>query len=384
MKLSISILTALLAQQAAAFSPQAGYLQSLSSLNVAANPVAIEEGAGSVQAAPAAPVAAVMDVETDFNLEEKPDPRILDPTYRVQTGRYNSREMSVSVPFLKRPGKLDGSHAGDVGFDPLGFSEDNDMYVMMEAELRHSRLAMLAVIGWPLSELNAPNFMLHGKQHLAPSVLNGFDPVSFLGFAAIFGAIGYFEFQTAFRRVDNTKLGKIHAEDMANVWQYGVPGDYNFDPLNLYNLLGDSADARKAMREAEVAHGRGAMMGITYFAAWEALTGHPIVENSVFFHPNAVLPFAAFTYFLFGFFYEIENDGQFMFQARMTSEGAVNAARLGKLGEQLLEEATEVATKASATFNDVATIVGYTTKDLNTKYEAAVETYTKSSMKNYP
>jgi len=384
MKLSVSILTALLAQRAAAFSPQSGYLHSLSALSVAADPIAIEEGAGSVQAAPAAPVAAVMDIEQDFDLEEKPDPKILDPLYRVQTGRYNCREMSVSVPFLKRPNKLDGSHAGDAGFDPLGLSEDNDMYVMMEAELRHARLAMLAVVGWPLSELNAPEWMLRGKEHLCPSVLNGVNPVSFLAMAGIFGAIGYFEFQTAFRRIDDTKLGKIHAEDMKNVWEYGVPGDYNFDPLNLYSLLGDSAMARKAMREAEVAHGRGAMLGITYFAAWEAITKHPIVENSVFFHPNAVLPFAAFAYFVFGFFYEIESDGQYMFQPRLTSEGTVNAARLKKLAAGLLEDGSEAAGKASSAFGDLATIVEFTTKDLNSKYEKAIESYTEKSMKNYP
>ena len=58
------------------------------------------------------------------------------------SGRYNDKEMSIAVPFLKRPTKLDGTHAGDVGFDPLGLSESQDMYTMMEAEIRHARLAM--------------------------------------------------------------------------------------------------------------------------------------------------------------------------------------------------------------------------------------------------
>ena len=74
--------------------------------------------------------------------------------------------MSVSVPFLKRPTNLDGTHAGDVGFDPLGLSEQFDLYTMMEAEVRHSRLAMLAVVGWPLAALLGPNFMLHGPNHI--------------------------------------------------------------------------------------------------------------------------------------------------------------------------------------------------------------------------
>ncbi len=68
--------------------------------------------------------------------------RILIFYSQYDSGRYNDREMSIAMPFLKRPSKLDGTHAGDVGFDPLGLSETNDMYTMMEAEVRHARLAM--------------------------------------------------------------------------------------------------------------------------------------------------------------------------------------------------------------------------------------------------
>ena len=31
----------------------------------------------------------------------------------------NAEEMSKSIPFLVRPDKLDGSMAGDMGFDPM-------------------------------------------------------------------------------------------------------------------------------------------------------------------------------------------------------------------------------------------------------------------------
>lgn len=47
--------------------------------------------------------------------------------------------------------QLDGSMAGDVGFDPLGLSNIDDvgldLYWMREAELKHGRLAMMAVAG---------------------------------------------------------------------------------------------------------------------------------------------------------------------------------------------------------------------------------------------
>jgi len=290
--------------------------------------------------------------------------------------------MSVSIPFLKRPSKLDGTHAGDVGFDPLGLSEKLDLYTMMEAETRHARLAMLAVVGWPLSELFGPNFMLHGPNHLAPSVLNGFDPLSFITVAGILGGIGYFEYQSSLRRVDDKPLGIKHKEDMANVWKYGVPGDYNFDPLNLYNMFGDSADGRKAVRELEIAHGRWAMGGITAFAAWEALTGHAIVENSMFFQPNLLLPVFGAAYLAFRFFYESKNTDQYLFQVEKTSEGEV---RMEKISKDLSEATTEAgeATKELRGFIGVAAdLVFDTAKDLRNKYDSATDDYTKNVMKN--
>ncbi len=242
----------------------------------------------------------------------------------------------------------------------------------------------LAVVGWPLSELFAPNWMLHGPNHIAPSVLNGFDPLTFIATAGIFGAFGYFEYKTSLRRVDDKKLGKKHAEDMKNVWKYGVPGDYDFDPLNLYSSFGDSADGRKAMRELEIAHGRSAMLGITGFAAWEALTGHAVVENSLFFHPNAVLPLAALAYLAFGFFYEVESNDQYLFQVKASSEGEVRMERIknwanreGPKAQERLEVVIDEAGKYAKIAKDTAI-------DLKKKYDQVTDDYTKSVMsKNY-
>lgn len=93
----------------------------------------------------------------------------------IEPGRLSSLDYSVSLPLLTRPPHLDGSHAGDFGFDPLGWGS-TDLYAMQEAELRHARLAMLAVVGWPLSELVGPDFML--VNGAVPSVLNGGNIIS--------------------------------------------------------------------------------------------------------------------------------------------------------------------------------------------------------------
>jgi len=299
-------------------------------------------------------------------------------THRLLSGRYDDIEMSLAVPFLKRPSKLDGTHAGDIGFDPLGLSESNDMYTMMEAEIRHSRLAMLAVIGWPLSELLAPNFMLQGPNHLAPSVLNGFNPLTFLITAGIFGGLGYLEYTTALRPSQSTEIGKKHAEDMKDVWSYGIPGDYNFDPLNLYSAFGDDAVGRKAMRELEVAHGRGAMMGISYFALWEFLTKHPIVENNMLFEPNLFVPFLGLLYISFGFFFDIKTSDQYLFQVELNSEGDMRLVRLKNFLRYVANDAKSNAVIAKKKADELIDFA----RDAREKYDDITEKYTDYTMRN--
>ena len=63
--------------------------------------------------------------------------------------------MSRALPFLTRPLHLDGALAGDAGFDPLGLvaASPDRLVFMLEAEIKHARLAMLAAAGWVGSEL---------------------------------------------------------------------------------------------------------------------------------------------------------------------------------------------------------------------------------------
>ena len=40
------------------------------------------------------------------------------------------------------------------GFDPLGIVKSKEqLFLLREAEIKHARIAMLAAIGWPVSEL---------------------------------------------------------------------------------------------------------------------------------------------------------------------------------------------------------------------------------------
>lgn len=248
--------------------------------------------------------------------------------------------------------------------------------------MRHARLAMLAVIGWPMSELHAPEWML--QNGCAPSVLNGFNPVSFLATAMIFGAAGYFEYKTSLRKIDDKELGKKHFEDMANVWDMGVAGDYNFDPLDLYSILGDDALGRKGLREVEISHGRSAMLGITAFAMWEYLTGHPIVENSMFFHPNLLLPALTITYVAATQIYEFKDSDQYI-GLQVSSEGEARLENLKRTAEEFKEQSLVArekakigAEKAQVAFVKATEIA----KDLKEKYNDITEDYTDNVMKN--
>jgi hypothetical protein len=60
----------------------------------------------------------------------------------------NAEEMSKSIPFLVRPEKLDGSMAGDMGFDPMRLSDiQTDLKYARWSELKHGRICMLAMVG---------------------------------------------------------------------------------------------------------------------------------------------------------------------------------------------------------------------------------------------
>jgi light-harvesting complex I chlorophyll a/b binding protein 1 len=70
----------------------------------------------------------------------------------------NDGERSIALPFDKRPDALDGTLAGDAGFDPAGFTnnlpfegliggETRSLKWYREAEVVHGRVAQLAVVG---------------------------------------------------------------------------------------------------------------------------------------------------------------------------------------------------------------------------------------------
>uniref|UniRef100_A0A7S2HHN0 Plastid light harvesting protein n=1 Tax=Helicotheca tamesis TaxID=374047 RepID=A0A7S2HHN0_9STRA len=194
----------------------------------------------------------------------------------LQMADKNADDMSKALPFAPRPKILDGALPGDVGFDPFGFAgaDKESLINMREAEIKHARLAMLAVVGWPLAELwdqkIASFFGLESaltSTGSSPSLLNGgldkIEPEYWL----IVGAIAaWFELDS---KETKEKKGKDYA-----------PGDCGFDPLNLFP---EDKAGQFEMQVKEIKHGRIAMMALLGFVVQEALYRTPVTAETPFF-----------------------------------------------------------------------------------------------------
>lgn len=204
-------------------------------------------------------------------------PVVIDPLSLYQGQAKNEltvdADMSTSVPFLPRPKMLDGTLPGDRGFDPLNLASDETaLKWYRDAELKHSRLAMLAAVGWPLAELYhkaiATNFDLPSilnVQDKVPSVLNGgLDATNPLFWVAAICAAATLEF-----------IGTKNAD--AGMYQ----GDYGFDPFGFFKNLNDKD--RFFWKEAEIFNGRLAQLAIVSFVVTEVVSGSGIVNQTPWF-----------------------------------------------------------------------------------------------------
>jgi hypothetical protein len=192
---------------------------------------------------------------------------------RLPTQR--GKDMSESIPFLACPRVLKESDlAGNVGFDPLGLAQNREQLLeYREAEIKHARLAMLAAIGWPISELTDRSIAdffnaqpILDASDRVPSVLNGgMDRISpqFWGFCLGMSAA-----------IDMYGVAKARRGDV----DY-YPGNLGFDPLGLFPV---DRDGQENMKLAEIKHGRVAMIGVSGYVAEEYMTKMAVVDDTPF------------------------------------------------------------------------------------------------------
>jgi len=189
--------------------------------------------------------------------------------------------MSASLPFLTRPKMLDGSLPGDRGFDPFNFSSNaRSLEWYRSAEIKHSRVAMLAAVGWPISEILDKKLAtvfdlkpLLDSEDRVPSLLNGgLSRTPPLFWVAALVATAAIEIVDILNYNNSKEKGTEY-----------IPGMLGFDPLNLF---GETADERMYKMEAELFNGRLGMLAVTGFAIQEWWTHQSVVnETPLFFKP---------------------------------------------------------------------------------------------------
>lgn len=289
MKQSILIVTSIVssttaftpfARKASTSNPQAVALESLDSTTTSKpifDPLGLypkeapERKAGIIQ-----PLEGSIDDANSKNI-------VLDPLQLYgasgDASNLSTDEASASLPFLSRPLHLDGSMAGDRGFDPFNLASNPDnLLKYRNSELKHARLAMLAAVGWPLAELFHSD--LAGQWHLpnalnindrVPSVLNGglgnISPIFWIGAVTAAALVEAF----------SGAAGEIQSADLG------------FDPLGI--MSSENQKQARFLADSELFNGRLAMLAITGFAIQEFATGNSVVDAiPIFFKPfNVVL-----------------------------------------------------------------------------------------------
>lgn len=159
---------------------------------------------------------------------------------------------------------------GNVNFDPLGFakidlsfspglrSPDEILFKYREAELKHSRLAMLAAVAYPVQEKVSPflaeKFLLPNllpQGNLSPSLVNGGLSKEVILFLIGIGA--------------GLELYQMNQET-----EY--PADYNWRVG-----VGQDPNTFLKMQEGEIWNGRLAMLAVLGYTIQELTTKMPVL-----------------------------------------------------------------------------------------------------------
>mmetsp|Transcript_24206 Transcript_24206/g.27585 ORF Transcript_24206/g.27585 Transcript_24206/m.27585 type:complete len:202 (+) Transcript_24206:158-763(+) len=165
------------------------------------------------------------------------------------------KEKSGALPFLPYPENLRGYVGEEIGFDPLRISDYFPMDYLREAELKHSRIAMLAITGFIAVDLG---FTLPFAQGVSSADAHNFGVEQGL-FGAVGIPIGVFE-MVSWLAVQEMLQGSGRE-----------PGNFGF---GLKYLDGKSEENIKKVKMWELLNGRLAMFAIGGAATQSVLTGH--------------------------------------------------------------------------------------------------------------
>ncbi|GAX25838.1 light-harvesting complex I chlorophyll a/b binding protein 2 [Fistulifera solaris] len=198
---------------------------------------------------------------------------------RLWNSMVDKTQRSKAVPYLPRPINLDGTLPGDQGFDPFylssipknfaGFIQPPSweetkgiptLYWMREAEAKHGRMAMLAVVGW----IVADSIRLPFSQFSFDAIPNSYNAHNILveqGTMVVFlHALGLVEVCNGAALVQVSK-----GESDREAADFGFDGGY---------LKGKTEAQIFKLKTQEINNGRLAMLAFGGIATQTAL-GHP-------------------------------------------------------------------------------------------------------------
>lgn len=158
--------------------------------------------------------------------------------------------MSKSLPFLSAPKGLTGLVGAEAEFDPVGFAEMYDVKWMREAEIKHGRVSMLAIIGYTYPEMPWAQQAFPGDAYSHGNPIKAALAVPPNAFLQIVVFCGLIEFATNNGGENMTMMSMFKDAKRA-------PGDLGWDPMGLM----DSSNEDK-MKMRELQHCRLAMIAI--------------------------------------------------------------------------------------------------------------------------
>mmetsp|Transcript_12737 Transcript_12737/g.18279 ORF Transcript_12737/g.18279 Transcript_12737/m.18279 type:complete len:207 (-) Transcript_12737:174-794(-) len=172
-----------------------------------------------------------------------------------------AKEKSAALPFLPYPENLKGYVGEETGFDPLRISDYFPMDYLREAELKHSRIAMLAWLGFVAVDMGM-------KIYPFPAAYEGLTSVTAHDALVEQGAMSQIFLWTGLAET----VSLVAVQQMLN-GSGREAGDFGLDPLGFLN--GKSEEEVKRWKLRELKNGRLAMFAISGVVTQAVLTQGP-------------------------------------------------------------------------------------------------------------
>jgi len=193
-----------------------------------------------------------LDLEQMFEVFEKADSKVSD------------KEVAI-LSF--KPSEQVGKSSPLGFFDPLGLAPtDSDSYKMyVEAETKHGRLSMLAMIGIVVGEKTSIFFdgKINGPAIYQFQQADALLPTFWLAVLSVVAVIESYTIITLWQPLEEAK-------GFAHLKKDVVAGNLGFDPLKFAPIGSKQFDS---MKTKELNNGRLAMLGVAGVVAQELVTG---------------------------------------------------------------------------------------------------------------